>query len=171
MPTMGESRNEYTASLTMDRAYFEESYEQWLRCRSRYRKWQISISLLAVVAAGVAWSVGPDWLVIGLIAVAVIEFVDAFRYRRYWTARRIRSRIGNRHDRVEIRVSDSGVYQKGPTSEGKMTWDAVKAVVPTDKGVFLAVGDGMSMYIPDSSMNDPGFKEFVGRMAARSDQG
>ena len=152
---------EYTASMAIDRAYFEEWFDQWLTHLSRFRKWQIKLSTLLVAVAVVLLVIGHYKYSAGVALFAAIEFIEFHMYRRIWVNRRIQSRSSDKHNRVDIRISEAGMYQKGPTSEGTNSWDAVKAAFPTAKGLFLAIGDGMSIYVPDSSMSDRHLKEFV----------
>jgi len=93
-----------------------------------------------------------------------IQIADFFLSRRNWLRERIESTSNNSDSSVLIRVNESGLYQKGPTSKGLMQWDGVKSASPTASGLFLIVGAGMSIYVPDAAMCSPNFKSFVIRM-------
>jgi YcxB-like protein len=157
---------EYRAAFELNRPYFEESFEEWLRQRSKYRRWQIQISAVVIVLGLFLAIRGPAWLSVGVFMIGVVELFEFFFYRHRWIGQRVEARSNNAHNRVEVQISDSGVYQMGPTSEGRISWEAVKKVFPTKRGIYLAIGDGMSVYIPNSSMNDQGFRDYAIKMVA-----
>ncbi len=152
---------EYGVSFEMTKAYFEESFEQWLSHRSKLRRWQIHIGILLIFFGCGLMVYKLNVLSIVLFIIGFVEIVEFFFYRRRWMQQRIHTRSNNSNSSIEIRVDDSGIYQKGPTSEGTISWDGVKAAIPTAKGLFISIGDGMSVYVPDASMKSPEFKNFV----------
>ena len=158
----------FDATFHLNRSYFEEIFEQWLKHRSRFRRRQIQIAV-ALFLLGVFFSIRDfSATPIILVVIGIVEFVEFFIYRSRWINKRLAARVDNEHDKVEITVDEFGISQKGPTGEGKMTWAAVKAVLPTTEGMFMAIGDGMSIYVPNSGMSDGEFRNFVLRMVERN---
>lgn len=152
---------EYFARIDLTEEYFRESFEQWLNHKSKFRRWQIQIGILLIVVGVGMMIYELTVFSIGVSIIGIIEIVEFLFYRRRWIHQRVHARSKNSDSPVELRADDSGIYQKGPTSEGTTSWRGVKAAIPTGKGLIIAIGDGMSVYVPDACMNNPEFKEFV----------
>lgn len=152
---------EYIARLNMNKEYFTESYAVFLSHVGKFRKWEIHAGTLISILALFLLFHRPSIAAVGMLIFGLFHFIDYYFVRYKWIQDRIKTRSGNSSSIVEIIVSERGVYQKGPTSEGTINWAGVKSVVPTKIGLILRVGDGMSIYIPDSAMDDKEFKNYV----------
>ena len=142
---------EYEAKIEMTKAYFEESIEQWLIHRSKFRRRQIQIGVLLIIVGAMIHELRV--LSVVVLSIGLFEVAEFFFYRRRWIHKRMNARSKNSDSSVDIRVGDSGMYKKGPTSEGTVSWDGVKAATPTAKGLFISIGDGMSVYfLPQLSL-------------------
>ena len=80
-----------TAHLTYDRSYFELQYDDWLRHRSKYRKYDIWFATaLTVFCLVMAYTFQHQWLVGALFASAgVYEFMMAATHKRRWVNARV----------------------------------------------------------------------------------
>src|SRR5262245_23638249 len=74
------------AHVVFDRNYFELYYDEWLRHRSRFKRYEIWFAL-ALILFGVSMAISfrHQWLVGALLASAgVYEFVMAVTHKRRW---------------------------------------------------------------------------------------
>ena len=158
----------FTACFELTESYFRESYQEWLNSRSRWRRWERHLGALSVSVAVPLFLV-PGFVIVGSAAFGFgcSQIVDFYFSRKRWLKQRVAARAGNPHGRMEMVFDDSGIAAEGPTSEGKMSWSAVKAVYPTEKGLFLSVGGAMSIYIPNTGMSSLALRDFAVEMAGR----
>lgn len=143
-----------SARFEMNRAYFEEFFSEWLRCKSRYRRWQRAMALCFLAAGVGMWMFLPANQKVGFVfaVVALIEFAEIYWYRARWIDARVSAKSGEPCV-VELKFDESGIQMDGPTSSGHLQWKGVKELLKTPKGVLIRMGDGMSVYVPESSFS------------------
>lgn len=158
----------FTACFELTESYFRESYTEWLSSRSRWRRWERHLGALSV-SVGVALFFAPGLFIVGsaVFGFGCSQIVDYYLSRKRWLKQRVAARAGNPHGRMEMAFDDSGIAAEGPTSKGTMSWSAVKAVYPTENGLFLSVGHAMSIYIPNTGMSSMALRDFAVEMAGR----
>lgn len=141
-----------TAHIAFDRNYFEQYYDEWLRHRSKYRKYEIWFAgglLLFGIAMVIA--VAEQRLVGGLITCGgVYEFLMAATHKRRW----VRSRVSTaREDRCTDVVFDRNSLTTTSTNESAtIQYTGFVGFVPASKGFFLIKDAGASIYVPRSSV-------------------
>ena len=142
------------AKFEMDRAYFAESYTEWRAGISRYRKHQLSLAVLAW-GAGLGAMVATPYTVVaaGLMLFGVLEGVDYFWSRHRWIAARLQTRTGDAHQTVEMHFTSEGIDHTGPSARGHIEWSGIKGIKETERGLFLRVGDGVTMYVPKRALD------------------
>jgi hypothetical protein len=143
-----------TAVFEMTPEYFAESFGEWLSHRSRFRKWQLQIAG-ALAVAGILTSIfGGPFRALGgvLVLIAAVEGIEFHWYRRQWIKQRLDVRKYATKT-IQLGFDDIGIAVRGPTASGQMTWQAVHGCVETQKGIFMKIGDGMSMYVPKQSVS------------------
>lgn len=145
------------AKFELDRAYFSESYTEWRAGISRYRKHQLKLAV-AAWSAGLIVMLATDLLVLGagLMLLGVFEGIDDVWSRRRWIAARLETRSADAHQTVEMHFSAAGIEHAGPTAHGHIEWRGIKAIKETRRGLFLSVGDGVTMYVPKSALQPAG---------------
>jgi len=142
-----------TAKFTLDRPYFEEAFAEWLGHRSRFRRFQRHVGV-GMCAVGLVLAVAmPTILTSALIfaAIGVFEVGHFYWYRARW----IRQRLAVRGDEprwVEMTFDESGIQTNGPTASGHMQWRGLHELLPTERGLFIRLGDSMSIYVPGSAV-------------------
>lgn len=141
------------AKFEMDRAYFAESYTEWRAGISRYRKHQLSLAALAW-GAGLGAMVATPYTVLaaGLMLFGVIEGVDYFWSRHRWISARLQTRTGDAHQTVVMRFTAEGIDHTGPNARGHIEWSGIRGIKETERGLFLRVGDGVTMYVPKRAL-------------------
>ena len=143
------------AQFELNRPYFEANFRDWLVSRSRFRRWQRHFAVvLALLAVGLALLEGGARLFAFVAgAGAVIESIEFYWYRSRWVSQRLAARPSG--GVVKVQFASDGLEVSGPTSQGRMSWEAVRGASEAGEGFFLQLGDGMSMYIPRSSVTPP----------------
>ncbi|GAA4498528.1 hypothetical protein GCM10023172_15700 [Hymenobacter ginsengisoli] len=88
-------------AFILSKAYYQEVYEEWLRFRSKGKRWQLQVGLLLVgVACFLAILCGPRlpdlWLIpFGFVLAGGYEIGAFFYTRRQWMQSRQQSKLVN----------------------------------------------------------------------------
>jgi len=153
-----------TATIRMDRAYFEAAYRHWLEGRSRWRKWQPWIGVVLLVAAvAVALFTRFRATAVVLLAFSIVQGAESLFHRRHWVRDRLRARGGE--DRVvTLAFDDEGMRQEGTEFFVRVSWSGLPRPIEVPDGFVLLVGDGASIYVPRDSVSPPeAFAEILRR--------
>lgn len=144
-----------TAHVNFDRDYFELQYDEWLRHRSKYKRYEIWFAL-ALLLFGLALAVTfPDnWLVGGLfVCVGVYEFAMAATHRRRWVGARISSvREGKA---VDLAFGTDFLTSTSTNGTATTRLTGFAGFTPASEGFFLIPENGLSIYIPRAAV-EPG---------------
>lgn len=149
---------EITAKWNHNPEYFEQYWKDWVKYRSKGRK-HVLVFSLALIAAGVMIYLGAfpqtvfgqdRGIIIVLIGVSLALW--HFGDKRKW----IRSMPqDSRPDNEIVMVfSQNGIKTKSDISSGEASWDVVKELVPAQKGLFLVLQKGISIYLPGQSLTE-----------------
>ena len=143
-----------SARFEQDDSHFQELYEEWLRYGSKVRRWQPWIGISSCVLGVGLFFLAPYMKASSFVLVffGIVQVIENRFYRRKWVAARVAARSKNEHNEIYLEFDENGISLVGPTSTGKMIWTAVVGVRETSKGISLAIGDGMSMYIPKAAV-------------------
>lgn len=143
------------AQIAVDRRYFEQSYDEWLRHRSKWKKYEVWLAVALTAFGGVLVALAPElWPVGALFATAgVFEFVLAATHRRRW----IRARLAKvpAGSSVQFRFDEVSLTTVSRQGTGTLRLDALSRFTPGSQGFFLIGEDGFSMYIPRAAV-EPG---------------
>lgn len=143
-----------SARFEMDEEYFRESYGEWLRYGSKVRKWQPWLGMFSV-GLGIGlhlFDAKFRSIAFVLVVFGLIQVLENYFYRRNYLNARVDARRKNEKHEISMEFDAEGIFQNGPTSTGKMKWAGVKGVRETPRGISLAIGDGMSIYIPKAAI-------------------
>jgi hypothetical protein len=154
-----------TASYEINREYFAESYSEWLLYRSRCRKWQRHIAVVLALGGAMLIFFSPLYLGWVLLVIALIEGIEYYWYPARWVAQRMKTR-SDRECIIEMRFEETGFYSKGPTSNGFVSWEGVRSVSETPKGLFFICDAGTSIYIPKRAIVPAEAVAEIARLAA-----
>jgi len=156
---------EVRAQFHMDKSYFRESYSQWLRNFSRFRRWErrIGAVLIFVGLASAHYSV-PPLVSAAIVTLGFAEILEFYWYRHNWISGRMEAReSGTTSNAVELAFSETGVRHRGPTAHGEFSWHAVKKIDFLRQGLFLRIGDGHSIYVPAASLTPSDATEMIAK--------
>jgi hypothetical protein len=143
-----------SARFEMDEKYFRESYDEWLRYGSRVRRLQPWLGLFSVfLGIGLhLFDAKFRSTAFILVVFGLLQVFENYFYRRNYLKARVDARGKNENLEISMQFDVEGILQTGPTSTGKMKWAAVKGLRETPRGICLAIGDGMSIYIPKAAI-------------------
>lgn len=127
--------------------YYQEYYGQWLKFKSKYKKWahKVGFSLTAVAAIVYFANHANYYFSIGLIVLGASMIYEFYVGKKKWLQARLKSKINN--NSVEFIFQDDIVKTFGPFSETKEKWNFFVDVLETEKGVFLIPENGISIYL------------------------
>ncbi len=157
------------ADFQLTPEYFRASFDNWLSSKSKYRRWQLAVSVLLCVAGIAVLLGGGRGSVLGgaMIGGGLFHAAEFYWYRWSWVRQRVNARDGI-ESHMQLAFDDDGIYIKGPTSEGRVSWRGIKGATEGKGGVLLSFGDGMSMYVPRQSLVPPDAMSYIVRRVAEA---
>jgi hypothetical protein len=148
-----------TLIVVMDKAYFEESYDQSFLYRMRYRKYNPLVGSLFLLASVFLFyryvALGTDAsLYMGIIALlySAWTFTDNKRAKAKWL--RELALVIERQNTLQITFSEAGIDSKTLFAESTIKWSAFAIVQETAKGIFLVPQKGISIYLPKTAFEN-----------------
>ncbi|AIZ62686.1 hypothetical protein PK28_01525 [Hymenobacter sp. DG25B] len=146
-------------AIILSQAYYQEVYEEWLRFRSKGKRWQVQVGLVLFgVAFLLAMLCGPRlhalWFIPFCFVLAGIYEIGSFFYtRRQWLQNRNDSRLVNQL--VTVTFEPQAITHTGPFAQGQLLWTGIREVKETARGVFLIPESGNSIYLPKTAFPSP----------------
>ena len=146
-------------AFILSKAYYQEVYEEWLRFRSKGKRWQLQVGLLLFgVAFLLAMMCGPRladlWLIPFCFVLAGVYEIGSFFYtRRHWLQSRQESRLVNQQ--VILTFEPQAITHNGPFAQGQLLWTGIREVKETARGLFLIPESGISIYLPKTAFLSP----------------
>ena len=156
-----------TAHVTYDRSYFELQYDDWLRYRSRFKKYEIWLAVALILFGLVmALTFQQQWLVGALFALAgVYEFVMATTHKRRWVNARLSTVRDDKS--VDLEFDADSLTSTSENGTGTMRLSAFKGFTPASQGFFLISDTGVSLYVPRATIDpDDSYSALVGLLAS-----
>ena len=145
------------ARFAMDEPYLRMLFHDWLRSRSRFRRYSVPVDLLLIAIGllfGVVFPAGkaaPVFVVL-LVAAALGSAWEYYDRMRWFRGRRAAPQFGKE---MEIRFSDDGVSMSGPLAQGTCDWAYFAGMTRGIKGLFLVPETGLQIYIPYDTIVPP----------------
>jgi hypothetical protein len=145
--------------IILSKAYYQEVYEEWLRFRSKGKRWQLQVGLLLFgVAFLLAMMCGPRltdlWFIPFCFVLAGIYEIGSFFYtRRQWLHSRNESSLVNQ--RITLLFDSQMITHNGPFAQGQLLWTGIREVKETARGLFLIPENGSSIYLPKTAFASP----------------
>ena len=141
-----------TAQLTFDRNYFELQYDEWLRHRSRFKKYEIWFALaLTLFGLAMAFTFQHQWLVGALFASAgICEFVMAATHKRRWVNARTSTVRDDKS--VDLEFDTESLTPTSTNGTGTMRFSGFTGFTPASHGFFLVPDTGVSLYVPRATI-------------------
>ena len=142
-----------TAHLTFDRSYFELQYDEWLKHRSRYKRYEVWFAVaLTIFGFVMALSFLNQWLFGALFATAgIYEFVMAASHKRRWVNARV-STI--REDKtVDLKFDADSLTSTSQNGSATLRLAGFAGFTLASQGFFLIPENGVSIYVPRTTIN------------------
>lgn len=141
-----------TAHIQFDRNYFELHYDDWLRHRSKFRKYEIWFALtLILFGVTLALIFRHQWLLGCLFASAgVYEFVMAATHKRRW----VKSLVATVRDDKSVDLAFDSEFLTSTSANGTATMRLARFTdfTAASNGFFLIPDTGISIYVPRSTI-------------------
>jgi hypothetical protein len=141
-----------SADFTLDRRYFENHYSDWIRFRSKFRKFAPLIGAALLILGGMLLFLPKRHFGIAFIAIGIVYLIDVLTYGRRWVRQRL-SAGGSSSAHVEF--YEDRVFMKTDSGEGYYLLSGFIYCIPADQGVFLYPQKDISFYIPWNSIVPP----------------
>ena len=141
-----------TAHVTFNRSYFELQYDEWLRYRSRLKRYEIWFAL-ALTLFGLTMSImfRHQWLVGFLFASAgIYEFVMAATHKRRWVNARASTIRSDKT--VDLSFDTETLTSLSMNGSATMQLAAFIGFTPASQGFFLIPDTGGSIYVPRATI-------------------
>ena len=141
-----------TAHVTFDRSYFELQYDEWLRHRSRFKKYEIWFAVaLTLFSVAMALTFQHQWLVGALFASAgIYEFAMAATHKCRWVNARTSTIRTDKS--VDLEFDTDSLTSTSANDTGTMRLDGFTEFKPASHGFFLIPDTGVSLYIPRATI-------------------
>ncbi len=139
------------SKLTFDKQYYSQYFSDWIKTRSRFRKYNLAIAILLIVAGIVLCTLFSNHLALGILnlGIGLLNLVDALTYRSRWTRKRL---LAGGSNSGEFVFYDDRICIKSDSSEGYHMLSGFIECTFAPQGVFLFPQKELSFYIPWSSI-------------------
>ncbi len=141
-----------SAQITFDRSYFELQYNEWLRHRSRFKKYEIWFATaLTLFGLAMAITFQHQWLVGALfVSAGICEFVMAATHKRRWVNARVSA---VRDDKtVDLQFDTNSLTSTSANGTGSMRFAGFTGFTLASQGFFLIPDTGVSIYVPRATV-------------------
>ncbi|TVP95942.1 MAG: YcxB family protein [Planctomycetaceae bacterium] len=141
------------ASIDFDRDYFNAYYANWVRYRSRWRRFAIPIALsfVAVTALASFRLESHRPIAGGLFVFAALNLIDAITHRQRWIRQRLASVAVDKF--AKLTFNDDHLQILTTNTEGTVRYEAFGVVAVTPDGIFLVPDSGHSIFIPRNAFS------------------
>ena len=142
-----------TANITFDRSYFELQYDEWLRHRSRFRKYEIWFAAaLTLLGLTMALAFQWQWLVGALFALlGIYRFVMATTHKRRWVNARVATVRDDKS--VNLQFDTDSLTSTSTNGTGTMRLAGFTGFTSASHGFFLIPDTGVSIYVPRATID------------------
>lgn len=146
--------------LKLTEEYYAEIYQESVKSRLKYRKWQpLIIGLNFLFSGFLLWyiirnSELKSYFILPLIFFffGLHELYDSINSKKKWLKARKEKGIVN--EIITFRFKDHEIEHSGPYSKGVIQWEGFQCIQETAKGLFLIPQKGISIYIPKYCFHD-----------------
>lgn len=146
--------NDVAITFKMTTSYFEESYDETIKYRLKYRKWDslassifVGVALLLFVYS-VAIGTSKTGAIIGasLLGYSLFALRKSLTHKKKWMIERMKRGILDQDARIKF--TEDHMEHSGPHSTGTMKWSAIQRIDETPKAIYLIVDQGISIFLP-----------------------
>ena len=143
-----------SSKVSFNKEYYAQYYSDWMRTRSKFRKFAVPLGVLIVVAGFVLVTQlqRNHFLGIAVIGFGIFSLGDALTYRSRW----IKKRLGAGGSKAgQFEFHNDRIYIHSDSSEGHFLLSGFVDSTPSYHGIFLIPQKGLSFYIPWQSIDPP----------------
>lgn len=130
-----------------NKKYYIEYYSEWLKYRSKYKKWEHIVGFLSVTLSLLVYILdnGLYYISFGLLLFGILKIFDFYNSKRKWLNDRMSSKMNN--EEVRMIFDDTKIQSFGPFTEMNGKWNFFTDAIETDKGLILIPENGISIYL------------------------
>jgi len=155
---------EYKFSITLDKEYFSNCYNESIRYGSKWRKYEFIIGGLFLIA-GFTLFAYTHWKLASPIIFILIGFYEVFSpiiKKPFWVRRQTSSKISG--SKVDIIVNDDGIVSKSPNSESNINWSEIEKVTKTPNGILVWPQKSVHLFFPKIDIGEEGIEYILNRV-------
>lgn len=141
-----------TAHITFDRSYFELQYDEWLKHRSRYKRYEAWFAVaLTIFGLVMAFSFRHQWIVGALFATAgIYEFTMAVSHKRRWVKARVSTIRGDKT--IDLNFDADTLTSSSQNGSATLRLEGFTGFTEASHGFFLIPETGVSIYVPRATI-------------------
>lgn len=134
----------------VNKEYYTEYYSQWLKHKSKLKKWEHIIGFISLFLGIIIFSINNSFFSysIGLGIFGCLMIYEFYSSKYKWLKARMDSRITN--SSFKIVFMENGIETFGQFSKTKGKWNIFSNVIKTEKGLILIPENGTSLYLQNS---------------------
>lgn len=138
----------------MTASYFEDAYDETVKYRLKYRKWD---TLVTSIFVGVAFLLFLYSVTIGasrigaitgasLLGYALYALRKSLTHKKKWIVDRLGQGLADQD--THIKFTEDQLEHSGPLSSGTIKWTAIQRIEVTPRAIFLIPNKGISIFLP-----------------------
>ena len=134
----------------INKEYYTEYYSQWLKYKSKLKKWEHIIGFVSLFSAIMIYLFNDSFFSysIGLIVFGCLMIYEFYSSQHKWLKARMKSKMNNSSFRIVFKENEIETF--GQFSETKLKWNLFSNVIKTEKGLILIPENGTSIYLQNS---------------------
>ena len=140
----------YSAEFVLDKAHFQECYQQTAVIKSGLKAYQKSLFLfvLGMLSASIAQQYQA--LALFIIVLSVVDALSVKFAQTWWVWRQLLSKAAN--TKVQLVIDDKGIATSSLYQKLELSWQAIFKIEKTEKGIVIHHQDGRS-YLSNTSLS------------------
>lgn len=144
---------QFTNYFILNREHFSECFDQSAlllppkKPRYKFMGALLLFGFLIMITTNQSVAVG-----LFFIALAFVEFFSFKHRKAWWLTRQMWSK--NSGNKINLSIDDNAIQIDSLYQTETLSWDKIKSVVETPKGVMLNLENGKQSYLSKSCLND-----------------
>ncbi len=156
----------------INRSYYEEYYADWLKNKSKFKKYQKVIGIVLMILGlflGVTSYVSNNSLhtfTVTIHFLGILMLFDFYYVKQKWIKERLKSKQNNLA--VKIAFDDEKMSTISEFGISSLQWSFFRDAIKTEKGLILVPENGISIYIQQSVLKEKYIDEIVEKVKSFS---
>jgi len=142
---------EYKTSFTLDKAYFQECFEQSAVIEPGIQAYKKAIAIASVGALLVLFTEVNDYAAWFIFCLGVLEAVSTHYRKPWWVTRQMLSRASK--SQVELIINDEGIFTKSRFDQVDIPWSSIAGIESTELGWLIKHQKGRT-YLSNSHLSE-----------------